>query len=156
MPKSYNGQIKKLVTLPDVLYHKLKEIKDTGYPTDNAVIVFALMELHRKTFPRYIHNSPQNVRDRSSAPATRHEETYMKICRALGGEVQDTPGGKFCNYYTYIGKQRYPQNIPLEQLSDTLVDRQYEPSKEAVKKYQKEGLVKYDPNERPPQVEFEV
>lgn len=153
--------VKRNISFKPRMIQMLDELaKFKGYPSTSAVIHHAIIDLHNRTFPAYkqsVTRSPLTAKDRKrkiqeEAEAREDMETERQedIAGRLGGHiVVNRTGGKVCKYFTYTGKSRYLQEVPVSMLTEDLVATQYQPSKEAVEKYQREGKTDYDPKAGP-------
>ncbi len=145
---------KRTISFTDRMDEMIEEIKSAkGYISTSAVIHAAIIELHSKAFPAYA-NRPlakdEPVADKikrkqaeKDAKAELIRQEYLRIAEALGGRVVNENGNEYCIYYTYFSKRRYEQKVPLHMLSTDLIPIQYQPSREAVEKLQKDGKTEY-------------
>ena len=142
---------RQLITFPTRLEEMVQELKDEkGYASTTAVVHAGLIELHTKAFPNYMRKPPstgvERVRvqqDTKKAKEDAAEGVFRELSDALGGKIVVEGGKSFCVYFTYTGKKRFEQKVPLELLSTDLVKTQYQPSKEKVLKLQAEGKTDY-------------
>lgn len=136
---------KKLITLTPRMEQMISEIKDEmGYLSDGAVIQQAIIALHSKIFPAYTASPRKRAVEEETVTATESKlQRYYDLAKQLDGEVYDKNGETMVRYYTYIHKERYEQNLPLESLTPELLGMQYSPTKELVKKLQNDGKCKY-------------
>jgi hypothetical protein len=144
---------KKLITFTDRLVDMVQELENhKGFPSFSAVVHSAIIEMHSKTFPGYIRPlaKDENPADRLKRKQ-RDNDVKKEMVRAdmlaiveqLGGKVAVEAGKEFCVYFTYAGKKRFEQKVPIEMLSSDLVKTQYQPTREKVEQLQKEGKVDY-------------
>lgn len=145
--------MKKVISFTDRLTEMVEEIQEAkGYTTFTSVVHQAIIDLHTRTFPAYLKSpkaaeSPEDrVRRKAEEKKAKEEgvrEEKLEIAKALKGKVVSEAGNEFCVYYTYTGKKRYEQKIPLMLLTTDVLKNQYHPSKEKVEQYQKEGKTDY-------------
>ena len=144
---------KKLITFTDRLVEMVQELENhKGFPSFSAVVHSAIIEMHSKTFPGYVRPlaKDENPADRLKRKQ-RDNEVKKEMVRAdalavvehLAGSVVVESGKEFCVYFTYAGRKRFEQKIPIEMLSTDLVKTQHQPSKDKVLQLQKEGKVDY-------------
>lgn len=122
------------------------------YTSETAVIIEAVNTLNRKINPNYAGaRAPLSAEERAArnidvAALTkkRAEDAFVTIANALEGKIEVTPGGnKVVRYYTYNRNTRYEQKLPLESMTEDLLNSQYFPSKEDVKARQADGRADY-------------
>lgn len=144
----------KLITFTERQIEMANEIMaELGYNSFSQVVQQALIDKYQRTFPNYIKSGakeePVDRAQRKEQEKVAKKdivlEGYRDIARRLGGTLvtDDTGGNEACIYYTYTGKKRYEQRVPLNQLSEDLIKTQYQPNRAAVEKLQKEGKVDY-------------
>jgi len=124
----------------------IEEIKvSKGYPSVAAVVQQAVIEMHGNVFKDYV----VAKKIRAEQPLTKEirktnqTDKAKGLCDALGGTTVEKNGSLYCIYHTYERKNRYEQEVPLDTLNQSHVDRQYFPSKEEVEKIKKEGKANY-------------
>jgi len=136
----------KLVEMVDQIMQK------KGYTTFTMVVHQAIIEMHGRVFKDYVmqrqDTSIEAVHERKKKlkelKEQEKEQKLLDIAEALGGEILEFPDGKYCKYYTYTGKARYPVEVPITALSADMIKTQYSPSKEKVMKLQEQGKVDYE------------
>lgn len=137
--------IRKTLAFSERLIDMVQEIRELkGYPTFSSVIHQAIIELHSKHFPAYARvpkevRTPKEKAQEKVAIKTAQEqiarEDLIKICNKLGGEIIGMEGDArepVCRYFTYNFKNKYEQEVPIDQLSADLIKNQYHPSKQRV------------------------
>lgn len=144
---------RKLIAFSDRQLEMVDEVKSVkGYPSFSSVIHAAVVELHTRTFPNYMRplardESPAEKVARKTGEKKAKEaiakEAQMEILRQLDGSLVVEQGNEFALYFTYTGKKRFEQKVPLSLLSTDMVRTQYQPSRERVEELQKEGKVDY-------------
>ena len=129
-------------------------INERGFDTVSEVIKQSIRVYYAKEFPAYVEakasipRTPE-AKAESQIRVKEHKEKLerdrlMGIAERLGGIVKKNDGGNLvCHYYTYDKKNRYEQELPLDFLTEDLLESQYTPSKEDVLKRQAEGNVNY-------------
>lgn len=143
--------IKKVLTFTPRMYEMVGEIeREKGYISFSAVIHQAIIDLHDSTFPKYAKKKEESPRGRIERLKAEKEakldiarEGFIELLDALGGKIERVAGKEFAVYFTYTGRKRYEQKVPLEMLSTDIVKTQYQPSKEKVEQLQREGKVDY-------------
>jgi hypothetical protein len=149
-------KIRKTYLLDEGLIEIMQKIKqDNHYNSETAVVIEAVMSLHRKLNPSYVASrsagsgrTPEE-RAKMQMDIAEHkkktaEDKLLAIAEKLGGEILvDGNGDKYVKYYTYDKKNRYEQQLTLEMMNEELVASQYFPSKEDVLERQKKGEVNY-------------
>lgn len=145
--------IKKLITFSPRMVEMIQEIQDTkGYVSFSSIIHTAVVELHTHIFPNYLRplakdEDPAKKIKRKAMEKEVKKETarneYLRLVEELKGQVVEESGKEFCLYFTYTGKKRFEQKIPLQMVSSDMVKTQYQPSKERVEQLQREGKVDY-------------
>ncbi len=141
----------KNITLTDDMQEKLKRLKsELGYPTEAMVIYVALADFYRTTFPPYTQISKKTPAEKIKQKEEEkkmqdelEEARQLDIARKLGGKITDGDILKVVRYYTYAGRKRYPQEVPLHLLTDELIESQYSPDRAMVERLQKEGKTDY-------------
>jgi len=144
---------RKSISFTERMLGMIDEIQDAkGYVSFSDVIHQSIVDMHSKTFPAYV----QTKRDSSPAGIVKRKdemkkikeeqvkEEFLSISASLGGEIIVKGENEFCRYYTYTGKQRYLQEIPLNTLTSDLIKNQFYPNKEKVEKLQQEGKTEYE------------
>ena len=120
-----------------------------GYPSLSSTVQQAVVEMHGQVFKDYVMAKKART---DGVPEGRSKEEVKKsiqtdklegLCSVLGGELVDRKGVLYCDYFTYNRKNRHKQEIPLSDLDDSYVSKQYFPSKEAILKLQKAKKVSY-------------
>lgn len=144
----------KLITYSPRLSEMVEELREMkGYTSDSAVFIAGVIELHTKVFPNYMRNvrptsSPEDTLDQAGAvkkvKLDRERKKLLGLVEQLGGKVEAIAGNEVCVYYTYTGKKRYEQKVPLHMVSPDLIKTQYQPSKEAVLKLREAGKCDYE------------
>jgi len=146
--------IKKQLNFTDVMVDKIEEIQAKhGLLSFTAAIHYCVVQTHRGDFKDYVvtkqaasKSESEKMEEKETAQDARDQKEYDKkavICGALAGEVKKKDGVNICVYYDYNRTRRYEQEMPFKELSETLVSKQYIPSKEAIEKLQKAGKTKY-------------
>lgn len=145
--------LKKLITFTPRMSEMIDEIQRVkGYVSFSAVIHAAVVDLHSRTFPAY-----KGVSSREEDPMTKVRrkaaekeakkdlvrEEKVSIVEELGGEVIEEHGVEYCTYYTYSGRKRFAQRVPLLLVNAELIKAQYQPNKERILKLQQEKKVDY-------------
>lgn len=126
-------------------------MEEKGYISFSAVVHHAVMELYRSYYPAYTtakkDNSPKGrmkrIQDEREAKIELEYEKLAGICEDLGGDTEIKGGNEYCVYYTYSGKKRHQQEIPVNMLSEDLIKTQYSPSREKVEQLQRDKKVDY-------------
>ena len=124
-------------------------MKAKGYPTRASVIQQAIIDLHGNVFKDYVMAKKARTlgteegRTKSEIKKSVQTDKLENVCQVLGGEIIDRKGVAYCDYYTFERKNRYKQEVPLADIDESFVEKQYFPSKAAVKKLQKEKKVSY-------------
>lgn len=141
---------RQLISFPDRLAEMIAELKDErGYASTTSLVHSAIIDMHSRAFPNYMRKPTTGAdrlranKDLAGAKLEEAEATFIGLSDLLGGKVIVEGGKKFCVYFTYTGKKRFEQKVPLELLSSDLVKTQYQPSKDKVLKLQKEGKCDY-------------
>ena len=143
---------KKIKQMPIGFTEKHREMLEQimeakGYPSISSTVQQAVIEMHGQVFKDYVMaKKARTLGDgRSKEEVTKSIQTNKleNLCSVLGGEVVDRKGGLYCDYFTYNRKNRHKQEIPLSDLDESFVSKQYFPSKDAIKKLQKEEKVSY-------------
>lgn len=144
---------RKSISFTGRMLEMIDEIKSSkGYVSLSSVVQQAVVQMHSKTFPTYViprkDNSPEARLERKDEMKRLKEEKALEkqigICEDLGGKVSEKADGFVCTYFTYTGKKRFRQDVPLAMVSNDLIKIQYHPSKEKVLKLQEEGKVDYE------------
>lgn len=119
----------------------VSEIRDAeGYESDTSVVFAGIRLLHAKTFPSYV----QKRSTKGDGDDVPESDAGTDFCARLGGVVKTTDvGAKVCVFYNFNRGKALQQELPLTQLSETLVRNQYSPSKEIVQKIRAEGKAEY-------------
>jgi len=117
-----------------------------GYPSLASVVQQAVIEMHGNVFKDYVMAKKMRAEVPSSSEIKKTNDTEkMKgLCDKLGGQCVEKNGSLYCLYFTYNRKNRYQQEVPIDTLNQTHVDKQYFPSKKDVEALQKEGTVNYE------------
>lgn len=143
---------KKMLTFTPVMAERIEQLKEEiGVHSFSAVVHYAVMQLWAKNHPAYTEkfkaDPAERVRIREEEKIAKQamiEEEQSEVCEQLGGKVMEVEGGgKVCVYFTYSGKHRYEQRVPLKMVSTDLINNQYMPSREKVEQLQKEGKTDY-------------
>lgn len=138
---------------------KLQELKASrGDTHESDTLKESVRVHHAKVFPAYL--SPRSGDEPLDKPEDRKtkiknqiidkdirkkakkemlHDNQVAICDALGGTVV----GSKCRYYTYDHKLRYEQETPLSMLTEEIVVKQYQPSREKVEQLQRDGKTHY-------------
>lgn len=141
--------IKKAMSFTDRMGEMVEELQNKlGLMSFSGVVHFAITELYRKEFPAYKETaSPEErLKTKKMQKAMQEEEAmdeFRELAKALDGRIVVEGGKEFCVYYNYTGRTRFEQKVPLNMLSSDLVKTQYQPSREKVEQYQKEGKTDY-------------
>lgn len=117
-----------------------------GYPSIASVVQQAVIEMHSTVFKDYVMAKKKRDEQQPEAPGVKKSQQtdkLMAIAKKLDGKVFEKGGAMVVTYYTYDRKNRYKQEVPLETMSEIMVEKQYFPSKKDVEKLQKEGKVNY-------------
>lgn len=138
---------------------KMKEmindlIEKTGLMTQTHVINSALLLFHQKTFKDYIENRPSgklSVEEKVDYELQRQEIKKKKqddkgkaICQKLSGKLETSGNGYVCRYFNYSRHGKHEQALPLDHLTEELVELQYQPSKEKLKELIEKGIINLD------------
>ncbi|MCR4323038.1 MAG: hypothetical protein NUV61_03035 [Candidatus Azambacteria bacterium] len=128
-------------------------INARGYSTITSLIHSAIIDMHTSAFPVYLRKIALRDEDPADRVRRKQEEKDAKrdmvleevrdIAFKLGGTITSNGEKETCTYFTYIGKKRFEQIIPISFLSEDLLKTQYSPNKEKVLQLQKEGKVDY-------------
>jgi hypothetical protein len=147
--------VRKNIAISPKLFEMSEEIRnEKGFKTFTSVVEFAVSELHSATFPAYvmakraIRRTPEeraeDIVKTGELKKQMEEERLTAIAKRLNGSVfTDGTGNKRVKYYTYDKSNRYEQDVPLEMMSEDLIEGQYFPSKEDILFRQKNGKVNY-------------
>jgi len=142
----------KVIKFTERLLEMVEEIKARkGFPTFTAVVHAALIEMYTRMNPDYKATlRPESPEDRvkrrkaeKDVKAEMVRSDSFEVVALLGGQIITEAGKEFCKYFTYSGKKRFEQKVPLNMLSNDLVITQFQPSREKVEILQKEGKVDY-------------
>lgn len=119
-----------------------------GYPSLSSTVQQAVVEMHGSVFKDYVMAKKARTegtegRSKEEIKKSIQTDKFENTCQVLGGVLMNRNGVAYCDYFTYERKNRYKQEVPLTDLSDTNISKQYFPSKEAVEKLQKEKKVNY-------------
>jgi len=152
------SKIRKTYLLDEGLIEVIKKIKsDNHYNSETSVIIEAVNTLNRKLNPGYVNQRlatagktpeqrAENQMKIQEIKKDREEKTLLSIAEKLGAKIIKLDGGEMrVQYFIYDKNNRYMQEVPLEMMSDELVDNQYHPSMEDIVRRQKEKTVNYDP-----------
>ncbi len=127
-------------------------IKAKGYATFSSLLHSAIMDLHSKTFPVYLRTLARDEDTESRIKRKMDDKEVRKnfvlnerkeIAEKLGGNIITNGDKEVCVYYTYSGKKRFEQIIPLSLMSEDLLKTQYQPSKEKVMQLIRDKKVEY-------------
>ena len=129
-------------------------INERGFDTVSEVIKQSIRVYYAKEFPAYVESKASiprtpEARAENEIRKREHKDKLVKdrllaIAEKLGGTVDKNDGGNLvCRYFTYDRKNRYEQELPLDFLTEDLIETQYSPSREDVEKRQAEGKVNY-------------
>ena len=151
-------KIRKTFLFSPSLVEVVKKLKDDmNQNSETAVVIEAINALNRKINPGYI---SQRVMSASKTPEDKaetqiriqeikkqkEEEALLVFATALEARITlSDSGSKMVEFYNYDKGNRYFQKLPLRMMNQQLVDDQYYPSREEIKKRQAEGKVNYDP-----------
>lgn len=124
---------------------------DRGLMTFSDAVHFAIAELYKKDNPAYmalkVNETPEERVQRREQEKKAKEELFrqdqLAILEKLGGELIEREGGEVATYYTYTGKKRFQQVVPISMLSTDFLKTQYQPSREKVEELQRKGEVDY-------------
>jgi hypothetical protein len=117
-----------------------------GYPSIASVVQQAVIEMHGNVFKDYVvaKKIRSEVPHASEIKKTNDTDKMKGLCDKLGGKTVEKNGSLYCLYFTYNRKNRYQQEVPLDTLNQSHIDKQYFPSKEEIKVLQNEGKVNYE------------
>ena len=122
---------------------KIEDIQNKhGLPTFTAAVHFAIAEAHKSEFKDYV-MARQNRGGEEVSKKQQSHDKQVAVCDALNGVLETRGDVQYCVYYTYNRKNRYEQEVPLADLTDSLIDKQYFPSREEVEKLQASNKVNY-------------
>lgn len=149
-------KIQKTYLLEQSIVDKIQQIKENrGANTATAIVIQAIDEYHKKTFKDYViarmPTMPKTPEDKAETQMRiteikreKREAKQMEIVEKLEGTIiDDGAGNKYCHWYIYDKNTRYQQQLPLEQLTDDLIDSQYHPSRAEVEKRRLNGTTTY-------------
>ena len=136
----------------------VRDIMDKkGFRSSVQTVEFCIAEMHNKEFPAYMRgkmgigdpveeekNKIIRKETQEKAKLQLEEAGKKKIAEQLEGKVYMSDGVKMCEYYTYDGKTRYQQTVPLVVLDESMLESQYVPSRKHVEKLQNTGKVNYE------------
>jgi len=144
------ASVKKMITVaPEVIERAQKIQKDRGYSSFSGLVTEAIYQLYEKMYKyqtrAYIPQTSETKAEKSvqtqvlkeKLSKEQGEAEWMPFVKALNGEVTlDAVGNKYCkwNNYAIFGNSvsKFEQELPVGQLSQILVDNQYDPSRERV------------------------
>ena len=129
---------------PKRIFEMISEVRAFGgYESDSAVIFVAIRELHAKTFPAYL---SKKLKGSGGGDEPANEVGIgSQLCNALGGRIIEGENGKkVCVFHNFRKRKAMRQELPLNQLTDSIVRNQYSPNREAVEKLREAGDVEYD------------
>ena len=125
----------------------ISELRDeTGEIDDGSIIRRAISEFYAKTFPNYVRTKgkpftpdEEIARENAKIASRRRteEDRQRSLCEKLGGTVEAVGSGYVCKYKTFSLQGIYEQTLPLDHISEELIETQYHPDKETVLKYLK-------------------
>lgn len=126
--------------------HKLVEELRARYGYGKTELFrVAIIEMHKRAFPNYLETLKLKQAETADAKIEREvehkkkrikkqeEEDYKKqkaICDILGGTELTKGGIKICRYVKYNFDQKFESEIPFSELSQAVVEAQYNPDKE--------------------------
>lgn len=150
-PKSRTASVRLNERLDEMIEDMMRE---KGYHSLSHVVQQAIIEIHLKNFPPYTYQSKyksaeERLREKEYNREQRQrakEEEQESIClNELNGRVINTPTGeRTCKYFTYVHKERYEQDLPLDMVTKELSKSQYSPDRKTVNRLQLEGKVNYE------------
>ena len=150
-PASTSTMIRKFLSITPRTDDMANEIMaERGHATFSELVRAAIERYHDEIVRTKFYRSKSVPKGTSpsgakAAAEEAEERNQMLICDELGGNVRtNANGSKVCVYYTFVGKQRYEQELSLSMLDRMMLNNQYTPSKEAVERLQKEGKVDYE------------
>lgn len=116
-----------------------------GYNTISSVVQQAIIEMHGNVFKDYVMAKKNRFESSNVGELKKTNQTnkLVGVCDLLEGEVIDKNGAMYCVYYTYNRKNRYEQEVPVDTLNKTHIEKQYFPSKKEIKQLQKAKGVNY-------------
>ncbi len=131
--------IKKTYSFSDELVQKIEILKEEkSFSTLSATVQYCIAE----TYERQMRNEKRMKKtggiedklDIDERRAKREEEVCRDIASRLGGVINSTQEGYQVEYYTYAKTGKYLQKQPLLALKESMVEKQYFPSKGIVEK----------------------
>lgn len=149
--------IRKSIIITKKLSEMVDEIrKEKGYKSFVSVIELAIGELYSQVFKDYVmarnKQSAKTPEEKAEASLKiqeikkqKEEDILLAIAAKLDGRVSGPMGDRRVKYFTYDKSNRYEQEVPLEMMSEELIDAQYYPDQPTILRRQKEGKVNYDP-----------
>ncbi len=135
------------VVLNERTERMIRDIKEYyGYDTDSLVTRIALMEMYFR-LPDKGGSEPKIPKKIKSTTKKKVDEPidteFLSICNDLKGSVDTSDGTPYCVYYTYNHTKRHEQHIPIEMLTQELINTQYFPNTETVERLTLEGKCNY-------------
>lgn len=140
----------KMVTFNEGQLQKLKELMEHySLMGISEAVRFTINMVHEDTF-RYKRrqHTPQTAEEKAQKSIMtqtikqqmkqeNEDKQWRSIAEALNGQIsEDSAGNKYCKWINYVlegGKVvEYDQEVPVEHLSQILVDNQFDPNKEII------------------------
>jgi CO dehydrogenase/acetyl-CoA synthase delta subunit len=140
----------KMVTFNEGQLQKLNDlISHYSLMGISEAVRFAINMTHESAFKyqrsKYVPSSPEEKATRSVETQTLKQKMkqeaedaeWKALVTALNGTIsEDAVGNKYCKWTTYalLGQSvsKFEQELPVNQLSQVLVDNQYDPNRERV------------------------
>lgn len=144
-------QVKKIIGFTPRLIDMAGELQlKKGFPSFTAVVQHALIDMHSREFRDY--SAKRKQTDESAADAKlnleekkkeRERNKFLDISKRLDGVISLSGNTEMVEYYTYSKTQRFKQRMPLDHLTEEMVEKQYFPSRQAVEEARKAGKTDY-------------
>lgn len=133
-----NSRSEQLIRVTGNFSKRQKEMFDSikeavGFKSDSAVMQYLIAKEYQKLYPSYKSGgSAQSGKD-PEMKAFLERQRLEEIAKALGGTiVTDQAKNEWVTYRTYNLTEEYPQRVQLASLEESMIERQFYPTKEIV------------------------